>query len=134
FLSGNVEIWAILILVALREITFSLENPTQTRIIPMLVPVNSVSKLIGYRSVSSNIAELLGNSLSGFLMAGIGIIGGLVFNSITFFVGSLIIGFARLLTPEERTNIKQEDSSDLSDTMDERHEKKDLESQVTVVE
>jgi len=101
-LSGNGEIWAIFILVALREITFSLENPAQTRIMPMLVPVDSVSRLIGYRSVSSNIASLLGNSISGFLIAVIGITGGLIFNSVTFFIGAFIISFVHLLTPAER--------------------------------
>lgn len=103
FSSGNNEIWAIFILVALREITFSLEKPSQTRIIPMIVPVDYVSKLIGYRSISSNIADLIGNSISGFLIASIGIIGGLIFNSITFFIGSVLIGFIRILSLEERT-------------------------------
>lgn len=102
FLKGDPEIWAIFILVALRELTFCFEDPAQTRVMPMLVPVHTLSKLIGYRSVSSNIADLLGNAVAGFLYASVGIIGGLIFNSVTFFVGTIILSFLLLLTPKER--------------------------------
>lgn len=106
--SGAIEIFAVSLLVALREITFTMEYPVQTRIIPSIVPEKSVTKLIGYRSVTGNVSSLLGNSISGFIIAFMGVLGGMILNSITFFIGAMLISFLQLIPKENGTVQEQE--------------------------
>jgi MFS transporter, DHA3 family, macrolide efflux protein len=110
FFSGSIEIFAVYVLVALREITFTMEYPIQTRIIPLIVPENYVTKLIGYRSVTGNVSSLIGNSISGFVIASIGVVGGLMLNSITFFIGAMLISFLQLI-PKEDNEAKEHENA-----------------------
>ncbi|MCU9602568.1 MFS transporter [Pallidibacillus thermolactis] len=106
-LTNEFEIFAVFVLVAIREISFDLLYPVQTRIIPLIVPKDGVTKLLGYRSDSSNIASILGNAISGFVISLVCIIGGFILNSITFFLSSILISLLKLLqTPQ---NSKEKD-------------------------
>ncbi|MBO8157174.1 MAG: MFS transporter [Bacillaceae bacterium] len=106
--SGAIEIFAVYLLVALREITFTMEYPVQTRIIPSIVPEKSVTKLIGYRSVTGNVSSLIGNSISGFIIAFRGVLGGMILNSITFFIGAMLISFLQLI-PKENGAVQEQE-------------------------
>lgn len=103
FLSDIYEAISILILIFLRESIFNLQYPTQTRLIPKIADTKTISKLIGYRSVTSNIASIIGNSVAGFILALVGVIGGLMFNSFAFLLGSIVLGFIKI-TSESTTD------------------------------
>lgn len=110
FASENFEIVSIIILVLIREIIFNFQYPSQTRVLPLIVSSDLITKLIGYRSVTSNIASIIGNSVAGFIISIIGVIGGLLLNSFTFFISSLLLSFISIINSnmitKENTIIK----------------------------
>ena len=111
-LSNEMEIFAVFVLVAIRNISFDFLYPVQTRVIPLIVPKDSVTKLLGYRSVSGNISSLLGNAVSGFVISLVGIIGGLILNSITFFLSSILISLLKLIQSPQSNKVKDLNSED----------------------
>lgn len=101
---GHINIYLLIILVAIRETIFVFQYPNQTKLIPIISSQDKVKKLIGFRSISKNISSILGYGLAGLIFTLISFYQVITINFLTFLIGLILISSIRLETPEIRKN------------------------------
>ncbi|MDX2144713.1 MAG: MFS transporter [Rhodospirillaceae bacterium] len=76
--------WALLALLALFAVGFALNTPSQSAIWADMVGLKEVSQAVAIYSMTNNGARILGPSLSGVFVAGLGAAAVMAFNALTY--------------------------------------------------
>ncbi|MET3939125.1 DHA3 family macrolide efflux protein-like MFS transporter [Paenibacillus sp. PvP094] len=65
--------------------------PAKNKLLPQIVPREELVRVNGYVSSSTNLAELIGNTISGFILALIGFVGIMLIHSGVYLLASLLL-------------------------------------------
>jgi MFS family permease len=90
-LTGHAALWNIILFTLLTGVAWAFNMPVRQSIVPHLVPRDDLANAVALNSAGFNITRIVGPSLAGLLIAGIGVAGNFYLQSAAYFgVASMI--------------------------------------------
>lgn len=83
-LTGQTHIWNIILFTLLTGVAWAFNMPVRQSLVPNLVPRHDLQKAIAFNSAGFNITRIIGPSLAGLMIAGIGIAGNFYLQALAY--------------------------------------------------
>jgi len=112
--TGNVEVWHVMLTAFLMGASMSFEMPARTALIPSLVKSEELNSAIALNSAAMNGTRVIGPALAGMLLAPIGT-GGVYFVSAGVYIATLIATIIMRVPPESRRKPETSMWQDMAD-------------------
>lgn len=104
----------------IHDVGMFLIAPAKNKLLPRIVGMEKIVHVNGYITSTSSAATILGNAISGFVIALIGFVGVMLTHSVLYILASLLLSFLVNLSSQERKKDDQPEQPEATQTQEEK--------------
>lgn len=116
YFNPQLLIYGLFLMLIIIDFTNTLIWPARNRLIPQLIPNEKLHSINGLSISFSQASSLLGNAISGFIIAIVGIVGSIIIDSIAFLIASCCVFLLSYIKPNQETT-KKKDKTNFLESM-----------------